>query len=181
MKNLIQLATCVVLITACNGTGFQVKTTEVPPTETPAPEEDNGILDIGEEYAGGIYAGGPADESYKLIVTPGNCTDEVTPTCDGNDDSIDFDRWNGWLYCDNLVYGGYADWHVPEFEHANYLYLNRVAIGGFKDVFYWTNWQDNLGVWHVVDFSNGSDLIIPDTELHSLRCVREEYPAPPPI
>ena len=43
-------------------------------------------FDVGDNCGGGIYAG--EFSSHSLVVTPGNCDDEVTPTCDNALDTL---------------------------------------------------------------------------------------------
>jgi hypothetical protein len=43
-----------------------------------------------------------------------------------------------WL-CDHLIEGSYSDWYLPSKDELNKLYLNRVAIGGFDDYYYWSS------------------------------------------
>jgi hypothetical protein len=60
--------------------------------------------------------------------------------------------------CGDLVEGGYSDWYLPSQNELNKLYLNRVAIGGFADVVYWSSTENasapTLSAW-LQDFSNG--------------------------
>ena len=35
--------------------------------------------------------------------------------------------------------GGYTDWYLPSKNELNKLYINRTAIGGFADSFYWSS------------------------------------------
>jgi hypothetical protein len=35
--------------------------------------------------------------------------------------------------------GGYTDWYLPSKDELNKLYLNRIAIGGFADIYYWSS------------------------------------------
>jgi len=48
--------------------------------------------------------------------------------------------------------GGYSDWFLPSKDELNQLYINRVAIGGFTNNYYWSSteatqfysWRQNL-------------------------------------
>ena len=59
--------------------------------------------------------------------------------------------------CADLVEGGYSDWFLPSKDELNKLYLNRVAIGGFSNAYYWCSmeynfdiaWLQNFGIWNV--------------------------------
>jgi hypothetical protein len=41
--------------------------------------------------------------------------------------------------CDQLSEGSYSDWYLPSKNELDKLYLNRVAIGGFDDYYYWSS------------------------------------------
>ena len=44
--------------------------------------------------------------------------------------------------------GGYNDWYLPSQDELNKLYLNRAAVGGFADHYYWSSSDfDDLFVW----------------------------------
>ena len=51
--------------------------------------------------------------------------------------------------CGDLVFGGYSDWYLPSKNELNQLYLNRVAIGGFANNYYWSSTEDSSsgGAW----------------------------------
>jgi len=46
---------------------------------------------------------------------------------------------NAAKLCSDLVLGGYSDWFLPSYEELNKLYINRVAIGGFTGIYYWSS------------------------------------------
>jgi len=41
--------------------------------------------------------------------------------------------------CHDLTVGGYNDWFLPSKDELNKLYINKVAIGGFADLSYWSS------------------------------------------
>ena len=53
--------------------------------------------------------------------------------------------------CSDLVEGGYSDWYLPSKDELYKLYLNRVAIGGFANGYYWSSSETG-------DFYNGLSL-----------------------
>lgn len=52
--------------------------------------------------------------------------------------------------------GGYNDWYLPSKDELNKLYLNRVAIGGFANDYYWSSseYDDASAAWFQY-FGNG--------------------------
>ncbi|HUR30326.1 MAG TPA: DUF1566 domain-containing protein, partial [Saprospiraceae bacterium] len=57
--------------------------------------------------------------------------------------------------CGNLTLGGYSDWYLPSKNELNRLYVNRVAIGGFADNFYWSSSEISIGNALYQNFANG--------------------------
>jgi uncharacterized protein (TIGR02145 family) len=58
--------------------------------------------------------------------------------------------------CYDLVLGGFSDWYLPSHEELNQLYLNKEAIGGFTETYYWSSSQESDGIVRVQTFSNGA-------------------------
>lgn len=46
------------------------------------------------------------------------------------------------MLCYNLVLDGYNDWYLPSKDELTKLYVNRLAIGGFANNYYWTSSED---------------------------------------
>ena len=58
--------------------------------------------------------------------------------------------------CGDLVEGGYSDWYLPSKDELNKLYLNKVAIGGFAGINYWSSSEFSNNIAWVQFFLNGS-------------------------
>ena len=60
-------------------------------------------------------------------------------------------------YCGDLVLGGYSDWYLPSKDELNQLYINRVAIGDFANLYYhWSSTQSSNDFAWAQSFNNGS-------------------------
>lgn len=58
--------------------------------------------------------------------------------------------------CFNLSSGGYSDWYLPSKDELNKLYLNKLSIGGFSNVSYWSSSQTNSTTAWSINFSTGA-------------------------
>lgn len=151
-------------------------------------------------YGGSIYAGIWSGQAF--MVTPGNCTDSVTPTCNGATDSLTKAAGNSMTehgttsttdgiantitmagfsdaaaakYCNDMVYGGYDDWFLPAKDQLTFLYGNKAAIGGFSSSQYWSSTEGSyLFVWmqYYVDFSSGASGSTANSGAKPIRCMR---------
>ena len=55
--------------------------------------------------------------------------------------------------------GGYTDWYLPSKDELNKLYLNRTAIGGFANFYYWSSTEFDANIAWNQNFSNGNQII----------------------
>jgi hypothetical protein len=107
---------------------------------SPAP----GALKIGDSYGGGKVAylfqsgdeGYVAGQTHGLIVSKQDLGSGAT--------------WeNAVKACQQYKSGGFSNWRLPNKVELNKLYVNRMAVGGFKDRhYYWSSTEsDKNDAW----------------------------------
>lgn len=77
-------------------------------------------------------------------------------------------------YCDNLIYGGYSDWYLPNRYELNLFYKNQASIPGLNTSgnFYWASTEYNTGLEWDQRFSDGYQNFDYKTNANLVRCVR---------
>ncbi|WP_162262813.1 DUF1566 domain-containing protein [Legionella hackeliae] len=78
--------------------------------------------------------------------------------------------------CYELNQGGYQDWYLPAKDELNCLFQNRVAIGGFDNVGYWSSTESFVDVARFQDFSDGGLSFALKSNTRRVRCVRAFTP-----
>lgn len=58
--------------------------------------------------------------------------------------------------CSDLDLNGYSDWYLPSRDELYKLYLNKTAIGGFTNTYYYSSSEYNAGFAYCVVFDAGT-------------------------
>ena len=66
----------------------------------------------------------------------------------------------------------YTDWFLPSKDELDKLYINKVAIGGFADGYYWSSSEGSAGLAWLQRFEDGGQYIFSKGFLELVRAVR---------
>jgi len=95
----------------------------------------------------------------------------------GNQNTIDIEAGCATVgtpadICANLVTGGYSDWYLPSEDELWLIYFNRVAIGGFGVVNYWSSTEiDALNAMRIW-FGGGTRTSVLKNTMCGVRAIR---------
>ncbi len=74
--------------------------------------------------------------------------------------------------CRDYNGGGYTDWYLPSRDELNLLYQNKLSIGDFIGIFYWSSSEaDNSNAWYQ-NFGNGSQSNTSKNNPFNIRAIR---------
>ena len=167
----------------------------------PPPTPPTTTIAIGESYQGGKIAyilqagdiGYDANVPHGLIAAPSDQSTGASWGCKGT--LIQGVNWNNAIgtgsqntfeimvlcstigiaarLCGDLELGGYSDWYLPSKDELNQLYINRVAIGTFSDVNYWSSTEYDSDLAWSQGFPNGIQSKYQKSNYaHNVRAVR---------
>ncbi|MFH0975589.1 MAG: DUF1566 domain-containing protein [Spirochaetota bacterium] len=116
----------------------------------------HGLIAATADQSTGIVWALPAYQSTSVLGGTGT----ALGTGSANTDKIIAQNGVGSTYAAGLARsyngGGYTDWYLPSKDELNKLYLNRVAIGGFTDIYYWNSSESLASYAWFQDFSDGT-------------------------
>ena len=74
--------------------------------------------------------------------------------------------------CYELILNGYSDWFLPSKDELNQMYLQKAAIGGFKDSVYWSSTDIDATLAYIQIFENGGVELVEKVFSGYVRAVR---------
>lgn len=123
-----------------------------------------------------LYNQGSLNAWYNGVNILTGATDTVLGTGNENTIEIIYAQGNSGNYaakiCKDFTSAGYYDWYLPSKDELNKLYLNKDAIGGFSDSFYWSSSETNEYIAWAQDFTNGTQTLKNKFMEYRVRAIR---------
>lgn len=95
-------------------------------------------ITVGEHYRGGIVFYVDGSGEHGLVAAKTNIEGKSHGRIAGN-----FTWYDAKAACEKFASEGYNDWFLPNAWQLHQLYLQRNAVGGLGDHFYWSSSRDN--------------------------------------
>lgn len=192
-QDTLRLLSCI-KISGCDSIRFGI----LEPTKSNSDRLGCGVKTIGQNFQGGkiayiLVSGDPGYDvnvKHGLVATVADISSNAQWGCGtrtvlsdkaigtGNQNTINImakcaTSGIAARLCGDLVQGGYSDWFLPSKDELNKLFLNKTAIGGFANSFYWssTDYLYRDYAWYQA-FTNGfQNYVSKDNSMH-VRAVR---------
>lgn len=74
--------------------------------------------------------------------------------------------------CRDYTDGVYHDWYLPSKDELNKLYLQKSAVGGFANDYYWSSTQDGKFSARIQSFYSGGQAILSSNLQYYVRAIR---------
>ena len=121
---------------------------------------------IGDSYAGGVVFYVDATGQHGLVAA----TADITVRSSAKEQR--FFNWYRARVEANAMVDGYCDWFLPNKEQLHQIYLNRSAVGGIVNTYYWSSSEEDSNKAWGEDFSSGEQLAGNKTNTSHVRAVR---------
>ena len=66
----------------------------------------------------------------------------------------------------------YSDWYLPSLTELNLMFQNRVLIGGFTPLNYWSSTEVDINLGNSLDFANGGANLYIKNQPFAIRAIR---------
>ena len=121
---------------------------------------------IGDSLGGGIVFYVDGTGQHGLVVAKTDMTGHST----GKEEGVM--NWYDSNTAANAFVDGYSDWFLPNKQQLHQLYLNKSAIGGIVDTYYWSSSESDASNAWAEYFVNGNQVAGSKSNGSCVRAVR---------